>query len=185
MIINLQTINEIEKIVKQLIKKYNTNDPYELADWLNISVDFADHPDLLGFCSKILGNTYIALNARANYYTRRSGCAHELGHIVLKHLPKNDYVLKHACNLSNMSAKLEAPANCFGATLLMNDYDTIEAVQRHSEANRIAASLNVCPELLQAKIIILKAKGYDLTVPEIRSSDTWRNYIKTDANYEA
>lgn len=104
-------VKEIERKAAALKRKHDTSDPYELAGRLDILVDLEPHPGLLGFCVQFLTKMVIGLNSRADDYTQRCACAHELGHIVLAHLEDAEYRLGHASELSNMTSRFEAEAN--------------------------------------------------------------------------
>lgn len=171
---NIQVIEHIENIAGKLTRKYGTRDPYELADWLDCIVDFEDYPKLQGFCNIILGVRVIGLNGRSDYYTRRCACAHELGHLTLGHVRQAGFQPGHMSDFSNLTARFEAEANCFAASLLMSDADTLEAIRTYDEPTRAAASIYVCPELFQAKVRILNSKGYRLNVPELPRGSEWK-----------
>lgn len=171
---NIQLIERIEAAADRLARKYGTRDPYELADWLDCIVDFEDYPRLQGFCNIILGVRVIGLNGRSDYFTRRCACAHELGHLALGHLRQAGFRIGHMSDFSNLTARFEAEANCFAASLLMSDADTLEAIRTYNEPDRAAASIYVCPELFQAKIRILSAKGHRLDVPELPRGAQWQ-----------
>ena len=168
------TIEGIERIVCRLKRKHGTSDPFELAQSLDCIVDMESYPELLGFCNIILGVKVIGLNSNADYYTRRYACAHELGHIVLGHIKLAGMRIGHTRDLSNLNSRMEAEANCFAASLLISDEDALQAIQTYCELDRAAASLYVCPELLQAKARILYAKGCTVSVPELPSGAAWK-----------
>ena len=176
--IRSERVNEIERIAADLKQRYDTSDPYELADCLKIMVDFDSHPGLLGFCFQFPGKPVIGLNSRADYDTRRCTCAHELGHIVLGHLEDPEYLMGHASALSNMTSRFEAEANCFSAAYLIEDEDTLEAIETYPNSAMAAASLCVCPEIYRAKILSLNARGYNFAVPEISGRKPWRVFLK-------
>lgn len=171
-------VKEIERKAATLKRKYDTSDPYELADCLSVMVDFEPYPDLLGFCNIVAGTVVIGLNSRADYDTRRCTCAHELGHIVLGHLKDPEYQMGHASALSNMTARFEAEANCMAAAYLIEDDDALEALQTYPDSAMAASCLSVCAEIYRAKILSLNARGYNFVVPEISGHKPWRDYVK-------
>lgn len=172
-----ESIERIERVAERLRRKYRTSDPYELAECMDCIVDLEEYPSLLGFCNVILGVRVIGLNSNSDYYTRRCACAHELGHLALGHVKRAGFQFGHASDIANMHSQLEAEANCFAASLLMSDEDTLEAIRAHDDAEVVAASMFVCPELLQAKVRILNAKGHDLRVPDLPPGGEWRHYV--------
>lgn len=169
-----EAIERIERVAYKLARKYGTSDPYELAESLNCMVDMESYPSLLGFCNVIMGVRVIGLNSNADYYTRRCACAHELGHLVLGHVKLAGMRAGRTEDLTNLTSRMEAEANCFAAALLISDEDALNAIRTYCELSRAAASLYVCPELLQAKARILSAKGCAVIVPELPSNAAWK-----------
>lgn len=168
---------EIEHLAQRVKQKYSTCDPYELADWFRIMVDFAPHPRLLGFCLCMLGNRVIGLNSNADVFTRRCACAHELGHHLLNHLRDPGFQLSHMTNLAPCNQRLEAEANAFAAALLMDDTETLEAIRTYPEARNAAAALHVCVELFYAKLESLNARGFHFRLPP-RQYLPWSGYVQ-------
>lgn len=171
--LSLFTVRRIENAVKRLKKQYDASDPYEIANRMGCMVEFHEYPTLLGFCCKVLGNTVIALNTRAQRDERKCVCAHELGHIVMGHMRNEDFATMHYCELSNMEYWFEAEANCFAAALLIEDEELTDAMDCYRTADRIAAALRVCPEILQAKLEMMRSRGKN--VPRLESNGrAWR-----------
>ncbi len=170
---SLFTVRRIENAVKRLKRQYDAADPYEIAGRMDIMVEYHEYPRLLGFCCKVLGNTVIALNSRAPRDERRCVCAHELGHIVLGHIRSEGFTTMHYCELSNLDYWFEAEANCFAAALLIDDEELMDALDNYDTAERMAANLRVCPEILQAKMDMMRTRGKN--VPRIESTGrAWR-----------
>ncbi|PGE86648.1 hypothetical protein COM55_07775 [Bacillus pseudomycoides] len=112
----------INNAVNQLCKKYNTRDPFELANCLNINVFYHDlHEEINGFYKYEKRNKFIAINSNLSSTMQRTVCAHELGHAIL-HPQANTPFLRKNTFLS--VDKLEIEANIFAALLLI-DKDTI------------------------------------------------------------
>ncbi|PDY44527.1 ImmA/IrrE family metallo-endopeptidase [Bacillus pseudomycoides] len=112
----------IRDLVTQLCTKYNTKNPFELAECLNIIVFFHDlHEEINGFYKCEEGNKFIAINNNLSETMQRTVCAHELGHAVL-HEEVNTLFLRKNTFLS--VDRLEIEANTFAAFLLM-DKNTI------------------------------------------------------------
>ena len=176
--LSLKRLTQIENAAKRLSYKYHTQDPYELAAFLDIMVDLQEYEstDLLGFSCIVLNHNVIGINGGVEYDTRKCTCAHELGHIVLRHLRSPEFRLRHLCELSNMTAGFEAEANAFGASLLIGDDEALEAIRYYRNAKCAAASLYVCEELFLAKMDILRAKGHPLRQVELDGRKAWRGY---------
>lgn len=112
-------IINIKSIVNDLIKKYKTNDPYELASLLKITVKDAPlHEDIKGMYQYVDRNKFIYINSNLLYHTKKSTCGHELGHAILH--PKTNCIFLRDYTLFSPS-KLEKEANLFAAHLLLTD----------------------------------------------------------------
>ena len=171
--LSLFTTHKIEKAVKRLKRQYDASDPYEIAGRMGFMVEYHEYPTLLGFCCKVLGNTVIALNTKAKRDERKCVCAHELGHIVLGHMRNEGFTAMHYCDLSNLDYWFETEANCFAAALLVDDDELMDALDDYGTADRVAAALRVCPEILQAKLEMMRARGKN--VPRLDATGrAWR-----------
>ncbi|MGG0155645.1 tyrosine-type recombinase/integrase [Bacillus mycoides] len=105
----------IRDLVQQLCTKYNTNNPYELADCLKINVLTWDlHEEINGFYKYEKRNRYIVINNHLSPSMQRTVCAHELGHAIL-HTHANTPFLRK--NTFFSVDKLEIEANTFAALL--------------------------------------------------------------------
>ena len=61
--VNLTSAKEIYEIALRLVKKYNTRDPEQIADYLGIKVFYSDElGDLLGLYTYMIKNRVIILN---------------------------------------------------------------------------------------------------------------------------
>lgn len=162
----------IEHVAKQIKRKYETTNPYELADFLGVIVSFAPYKKLLGFCTVLVGRKVIGLNSNAKSNTRRCACAHELGHIILGHLDDPGYKLAHYSDLTNFTGCFESEANCFAASLLVENSEAVEAIRQYGELARAAAALYVCPALIRSKMIMLNEfHGHHFIIPSTASLD--------------
>lgn len=110
------------KKVKHLINKYQTHDPYNIADHQNIRVLEKQLPDNIhGMAVKALRKKYIILNHDVPENSKSFICAHELGHHNLH--PSESYRFLDE-NTFGLLEKDEREANEFAAYLLLN-YDLI------------------------------------------------------------
>lgn len=90
----------VKKKVGQLIQKYGTSNPFELANFMDIAVMFEPLGDSLGYFSRFNRTSIIHINESLPYEKQLSTCAHELGHVVL-HPNVNTAFLKNKYILSN------------------------------------------------------------------------------------
>lgn len=71
----------MDDIIRKLIRKYRTNDPFELAECLNINIWFQDlGTNTRGIYMKKLRRRYIVIHNQLDENWQRFVCAHELAH---------------------------------------------------------------------------------------------------------
>lgn len=108
----------IKTLVSNLTKKYNTSDPFELADILKIAVYYEHLGTINGYYNNPLRMKQIHINDSLNSHEARYTCAHELGHALL-HPNASTPFLRSKTFLS--VDKLELEANVFAVHLLIPD----------------------------------------------------------------
>ncbi|MGE7113208.1 ImmA/IrrE family metallo-endopeptidase [Lysinibacillus sp. NPDC047702] len=108
----------IKKLVGQLIKKYGTINPFELANLLGIVVVFEPLGSIYGYYSKSHRAKVIHINENLPYNIQFLTCAHELGHSIL-HPEINTAFLKK--NTLFSTDKIEIEANTFAVEFLLPD----------------------------------------------------------------
>ncbi|HHY74092.1 MAG TPA: ImmA/IrrE family metallo-endopeptidase [Bacillus bacterium] len=109
----------INEIVQDLIEKYRTNNPFELADYLNVHVVFWDlHEEVNGFYKYDRRNKYIIINNNLDETSQKFTCAHELGHAKLHPRTNTPFLRK---NTFFSTGKIEREANEFATYLLLYD----------------------------------------------------------------
>lgn len=119
--------NRIKKLVSYYAKKFDTRNPFEIADYLNILYQFGN----IGCsgCYMFLKNhRYIFLDQNLPEQEMKMVMAHELGHAIL-HRKENCYFIKNKTLLLN--SKNEIEANQFAAYLLISD-DLIAEYQTYT-----------------------------------------------------
>lgn len=118
-------IFNLKNTIFHLTKKYNTSDPYELADALKISVLFEELGTINGYYNKPLRMKQIHINQNLSERDAKFTCAHELGHGIL-HPNASTPFLRSKTFLS--VDKLEIEANCFAVNLLIPDETIMEII---------------------------------------------------------
>jgi Zn-dependent peptidase ImmA (M78 family) len=108
----------IKEIVRQLIEKHKSNDPFRIAKEKNIIILFAELGGTLGFYSSYKRIQFIHLNNQLDEMMQRFVCAHELGHAILH--PRVSTPFLRANTLFSVE-KLELEANAFAVELLLPD----------------------------------------------------------------
>ena len=140
----------IQSTISHLIKKYGTDNPFELADAMNIAIFYEDLGTINGYYNKPLRMKQIHINNALDERMKKFTCAHELGHAVL-HPDASTPFLRAKTFLS--IDKMEIEANTFAVNLLISD-------QKISENGRLTA--DQLSRLLGYKkeLIELRLKSY-------------------------
>lgn len=134
--------------MKKLLRKYKTNNPFELADYLKIKIMYEPlGKNIRGFYQGCPKNKIIHINQDLNYFEKLVVLAHELGHAILHSklhilfIEKNTYLIKD---------KYEIEANRFAAELLIKD-DIKDNYPDYYTLEQIASSLHIPVGLLKLK----------------------------------
>ena len=114
---------KISDTVLRLTKKYNTSNPFELADLLNISVFYEELGTINGYYNRPLRMKQIHINCSLNEQEQKYTCTHELGHAIL-HPNASTPFLRSNTMLS--VEKLEIEADTFAVNLLIPDDIIVE-----------------------------------------------------------
>lgn len=138
--------NLIKKEVKALVKKYNTNNPFEIARGENIIIIKEPLGSINGYYNKFVRQKFIHINCNLDSCEKIFTCAHELGHARL-HPNANTPFLKNDTFYS--INKLERQANIFTAELLISDSLIIKYPNYTLE--QISLFENIPVELLKLK----------------------------------
>lgn len=109
---------DIKRTVKKLMRKYNTNDPFKLAESLNIIVKYDDLGNTWGYFITYKRIKIIHINNNLEEWLQRYTCAHELGHSILHKGVPTPFLKKHT--LFSID-KIERQANTFAVELLLPD----------------------------------------------------------------
>lgn len=135
----------LKKVAQDLINRYKTSDPFEIASCLNIHVIEWDlHKEINGYYKYDRRNKYIVINKNLDNEWQRVVCAHELGHAIL-HTRINTPFMKENTFLS--VNKIEREANRFAAELLVPD----DSFKEMNTIYEIASIHNVPIELVFLK----------------------------------
>lgn len=109
---------DIKRTVEKLMRKYNTNDPFILADKLGIVVKYDNLGNTWGYFITYKRIKIIHINSNIEEWLQRYTCAHELGHSILHKGVPTPFLKKYT--LFSID-KLERQANTFAVELLMSD----------------------------------------------------------------
>lgn len=108
----------IKKIALHLIKKYNTQNPFKIADDLKIEYIIGPMGQYSGCYLYLKRHRCIFINEDLSENDRHFVMAHELGHALL-HRKENCYFIRNKTFLS--TSRIEKEANTFAAELLIPD----------------------------------------------------------------
>lgn len=107
-----------KKIAEKLIRKFNTNCPFQIARELGVVIQFERLKDTLGYFNTYKRIKMIHINQELSDADQQFACAHELGHSLL-HPEVNTPFLKK--NTLFSISKIEREANEFAVELLLPD----------------------------------------------------------------
>ncbi len=137
--------SKIAKVVRDLVLKYGTNDPFELADALDILI--MPSAAVNGCTITLMNCPVILLGQHLSSHEKRYVCAHELGHNVLHDIKRHGILMN--CTFFS-TEKLEIEADTFAAELLVPD--DIWLLYPEYTIKQIAAVECVPVELLKMKV---------------------------------
>lgn len=160
------TSDYIYRKVTFLVRKYQTRDPIELLEALNVIVgETSAYTKLKGYCFMSCQTIYVMFNSQLSDEEKRIVAAHELGHIVLhrshlKMAPMSDN------RLYNMVNETEYQANLFAADLLIEDKE-VEKLSQEEDLDYFSfcSSLYATPELMSFKLYSLMKRGQAYRMP--------------------
>lgn len=144
-------MNELE-IVNGLIKKYLTNDPYEICSYLDYIVLQVPLVGIRGFYQFYDGQDIVYLDSGLPDQVKKFVCAHELGHSLM-HKDINAIFLDTRTYLK--AGRYERQANQFAINLLYphdSDFDNY----RDLTIQQTARCLNVSEDLVEYRLKEIK-----------------------------
>lgn len=146
----------------ELIKKYNTRDPFQIAEELGVTLMFReDFKNLKGMYKVILRNRYIFINSNLEPEMQALVCAHELGHDLLHRVFLKSSVFQEFV-LYDMKSKPEYEANIFASELLLDDEIVYTLFKEGYDVYQIATILGADINLLLIKVHELHKRKADL-----------------------
>ena len=138
--------NYIKKKVLYYTKKFDTRNPYKIADSIGAKIYVADLGQIAGYYQYLKRHRCIYINSNLDEHTSKIVMAHELGHAIL-HRTEN------CCFMANktllLTSRIEQQANQFAAELLLPDTLLLE-YENYSLA-QIAQAECVNEELVRLK----------------------------------
>lgn len=141
-------MRDIKKIVKRLIKKYNTDNVYELINILKIKLFELPFEEEIGMYRFLKNNKVIIISENLDEITKKFILTHELGHAIL-HRKENCFYLKH--NTFTKVSTYEVEANRFAAELLIDDEELKTCIENGYTKEQMASYFQVPVGLVEYK----------------------------------
>ncbi len=159
----------IQSTAHDLIKKYDTRNPFELCKATGVEVFYADLGNLKGMYKYLKKNRFAVINKNMDSYTKTLVCAHELGHDIL-HRDLAKRVCLQEFMLYDMKSRPEYEANLFASEILLSDDKIITLVQEGYDIEQIANVLLTDINLVALKMASMNSRGYQFrNVMDIKS----------------
>ena len=149
------------------IKKiYKTNDPFELADVLGVTIAYRNNFKILkGYFIMMNGYPYIVVNANLDFNEQRMIVAHELGHYLFhKEIALSGPL--HDTFLYDMKSTTEYEANMFAADFLVDDETIDDFAQQGFDYYTMCGLLMLSPEMTAFKLYNMIQRGYKYNLPQ-------------------
>lgn len=113
----------IKNIVEYYVKKCDSRNPFDIADYLNIQIQIGQLGTPCGCYMFLKNHRCIFLNENLSENEMGLVMSHELGHAIM-HRKLNCYFIRNKTLL--LDSKIEKEANIFAADLLIPDIDIID-----------------------------------------------------------
>lgn len=118
---------DIKGLAEQICKKYNSRDPFEIAEGRNIIILYEPLGSIRGYYSKSLRQKFIHINQDLERQQALFTCGHELAHSIL-HPDMNTPFLRASTFFS--VNKLEVQANQFSVFMIYSDKKLAQFLDR-------------------------------------------------------
>ncbi|WP_286910679.1 ImmA/IrrE family metallo-endopeptidase [Clostridium sp. UBA1652] len=108
--------DNIDNEIDMLVKKYQTNNPFDIAKGENIIIFKEPLGSINGYYNKFVRQKMIHVNEDLTYSKQLFTCGHELGHAIFHSNANTPFLIN---NTFYSVDKLERQANYFAARLLI------------------------------------------------------------------
>ena len=137
----------IKNIVEYYVKKFDTRNPFEIADCLNIQMQVGQLGSICGCYLFLKNHRCIFLNENLPDSDMKLVMSHELGHAIM-HRRLNCYFIRNKTLL--LDSKIETEANLFAAELLIPDEVITE--HRNYTTEQLARLLGYNQKLIEMRL---------------------------------
>ena len=111
-------VHDIKRLVAYYVRKYDTRNPFQLAEHLIVEVQIGPLGSRAGCYMFLKNHKCIFLNEDLEEHERMLVMAHELAHSIM-HRKENCYFIRNKTLM--LTSKAEIEANTFAAELLIPD----------------------------------------------------------------
>ena len=164
----------LAKVGSDLVKKFKTRDPFEIAKCLNIDVlQSPNFADLKGMYRVIQRNRFIFINENLDERMQKIVCAHEIGHDRLHRRFAETNGLQEFM-LYDMTAKPEYEANVVASEILLDTDEMLSYIFNDGYTAEQIASITGVDESLVA----LKIRNISREHQNLRQVEYDRNFLR-------
>lgn len=161
---------QLSKIGNNLVKRFQTRDPFVIARELGITVLFVnDLSSLKGAYRIIKKQRFIFINANLPEQMQRIVCAHEIGHDRLHRAMAGTSGMMEFM-LYDMKSRPEYEANIVAADILLDDEEILSYIYEGQDAEQIANTMHSDINLVALKVDSLIRKGHDFVRQDHKSN---------------
>lgn len=141
----------IKNIVEYYVKKCDSRNPFDIADYLNIQIQIGNLGTPCGCYMFLKNHRCIFLNENLSENEMNLVMSHELGHAIM-HRKLNCYFIRNKTLL--LDSKIEKEANIFAADLLIPDIEIID--NKELTTRQLSRLLGYQEEIIQLKLAEFK-----------------------------
>lgn len=116
-------MTDAKRTAVELMEKYHTNDPFEIAEQQGVYTQVGPLGKIFGCCLTIAGERFIYINSDLDTPTQKMVAAHELGHAVMH---REDYFFFNWIPDTLYRNRAEIEAHTFAVELLVPDSVVLE-----------------------------------------------------------
>lgn len=139
--------SKILRFIRYYTKVCGTNNPFVIADFLNIEVFFYPLGKIAGYYKYLKRHKCIYINSDLDDNFKKVVMAHELGHAVMHPKENCAFMSRHTLLLTS---KIERQANLFAAYLLITD-DLIREYQEYTR-EQLSSGTGLPMELIDLRL---------------------------------
>jgi len=159
-------IQSIFSKAEHLRRKFETRNPFELLDALNVTTKFTNaYQHLKGYCAVQNQIVFVVISEKLPEEEQIVVAGHECGHFVwhpeqLKKAPFKDY------DIYQVTGKFEREANFLGADFMLDDEEVMDLMRSDgADFFSVAKTLKIPAPFFAFKIYSMADRGFALRVP--------------------